>query len=453
MPAVGISGTHDGSSRLSGASNFDVTSVASLREAVSGIEYIIFHLFAGIDGASTAFESLHLKSQECKVIHLWFEVDVICQNFLRARSSKSHRLVTIADSQGIISSVFALTDGNCSIIPEFASSISSSASILVVAGSPCVGFSKANPSGQGINDPESSKMWVVPVLLHHLRKALPSSHIAFILENVPPKVAASKEFVSQTMQVQPILTHAHDCCPCRRSRLIWTNLPVSMEDLPSVSLSECLSSDWMPAWELSHSGETKFGTFLRPFEPGRPSEYPAKFHRFPLSSYDRSGLVVRKDLNRSNRSDISAKLQAIHEAKGDSRDRNSQAHRLRRELCEWIHLKGGEKLIRPLSASERFSCLGFPTEGIPDHQCSLFQQFPFLQASGNTFAVPIFVGLLRNVVTDIHQGSPIKCEALSFPLSNRAEALKALGSSSDCSGQSNRSRRVEPPTSTEHQVV
>ena len=176
---------------------------------------------------------LRLDSEESRVLHLWFETDPSCQSALRGKSDRWHRLVVLEDDHGLASSVFSVVQDDWAFVKILSSAGLSS--IFVIAGSPCVGFSRAKKNGKGIDDPESEKMWIVPSLISHLQSNLPGTPIGFILENVVMKDPASKASVSSTLQVEPTLTEADRFCPCNRSRLIWSNARSDMSRAVEIS--------------------------------------------------------------------------------------------------------------------------------------------------------------------------------------------------------------------------
>jgi hypothetical protein len=361
-------------------------------------------------------------------MHLWFETDPFCQSLLRSLADDSHRLVTIPDEEGTASSVFALDACDCKAVSVIAAHADHLLSVTIIAGSPCVGFSRAKKGGKGIDDPESSKMWIVPALHTHLQKAIPAIPVGFILENVVMRDQSFSGFVTWTMKVDPTLTKAELVSPCARSRLIWSNIRHEMSRCPRITAAQAVAPGWIPAFSLFKDRAQFFGTFLRPFDPGRPQEYPAQYPRMPLSAYDANGLVIKDDLLPSCIDYIKDRLHAIHVASGDPRDPKSLNFQLRRDLCSWIHREGGSKSIRPLSSAERLACLGFQTLAAPDHSSSFDEQVPFLKASGNTFSVPIFVGLLAPLSDFINGKSPSPVEHLSLDILDRESALASLGS-------------------------
>ena len=147
MQAASISGISGGIERSNIILNFDINSSQDLVDALSSAHHLFIHLFAGIDGASEAIHQLDPLS-DAKVLHLWFESDPFCQTILRSRSDEWHRLVNLTDSNGLSSSVFLLSDDNWAIIRLIAHHGKHLQSIILIAGSPCQGFSKAKKFGK-----------------------------------------------------------------------------------------------------------------------------------------------------------------------------------------------------------------------------------------------------------------------------------------------------------------
>jgi hypothetical protein len=237
----------------------------------------------------------------------------------------------------------------------------------------------------------------------------------------------SQEHVSSALQLTPVLTKAEEKCPCSRPRLIWTNISLESSNTASILWNSCIDEGWVPAF-LSDDPTGSFGTFLRPFPPGRPPEFPASYARLPLSAYDRYGLVMRSDLSASDLSDVQLRLSKVHDSTGDSKDPSSSSFLSRKELCEFIHLRDGFSKIRPLSASERLRCLGFRSIQAPDHGMDLSAALPWLSVTGNTFAVPVFMDLLALLVSDIQHSRTPSITRLELNLMDRRSALLALGS-------------------------
>ena len=180
---------------------------------------------------------------------------------------------------------------------------------------------------------------------------------------------------------------------------------------------------------LSTDPTGSFGTFLRPFSPGRPPEFPASYARLPLSSYDRFGLVIKDLLNAPDLSEIQLRLDRIQGSTGDSKDPSSSSFRHRKDLCDFIHLEGGFSKIRPLSASERLKCLGFRSVQAPEHGLDFSSALPWLSVTGNTFAVPVFKDLLSRLIHDIQRSRTLSIDRLELNLPDRRSSLLALGSS------------------------
>ena len=269
-----------------------------------------------------------------------------------------------------------------------------------------------------------------------IRKRSKREHV--LLENVIAAHASSTEAISQTMGVHPRTASAHHYCPCRRSRHLWTNIPLSSHEPAQITWMECIDPGWHPAWILLEKSGP-FGTYLRPFPPGSPSEYPAPFWRLPLSTYDIHGLVVRSDLSEQDHRYIADRLRRVDQASGDPRIQSSPAFKHRKDLCEFIHLHGGIDRIRPLHGHERDLSLGFPASAsdIPLTKKQNQTAWNRLQASGNTFAIPCLRKALHPYVEAIKQHPILLPQHLrlisGFPkATSAAEALISLKTPSLC---------------------
>ena len=86
---------------------------------------------------------------------------------------------------------------------------------LVVAGSPCQGFSRQGLQ-KGVNDPRSA-------LIHEFFR-LKKYAKYFLLENVYMNQAA-EDFISETLGVEPLRINSSLFVPQSRPRLYWTNIP------------------------------------------------------------------------------------------------------------------------------------------------------------------------------------------------------------------------------------
>ena len=253
-----------------------------------------------MDGCGHALDML-LQTQDASVgLHVvLFEVCPHCQHLLlNQRTSTTRVLSTEPDQAGLRGSVFAATEHDGLLLTQFLDLCTGLLSVLVVGGSPCVGFSRARARPTGTRDPESCKLWALPWLAAkcraHLADRADAPQVCFLVENVVMDAAFSSP-ISTVLGVSALLREAGDVGACDRPRLFWTNLQTTTPQRREVDPAECLRPGWRPAWELTGAScRPRFRTFLRPFGPGRPREFPKPWPRLPLSAYDDRGLVYAK---------------------------------------------------------------------------------------------------------------------------------------------------------------
>jgi hypothetical protein len=303
--------------------------------------------------------------------------------------------------------------------------------VLVVGGSPCVGFSRANTTSRGIDDPESCKLWIFPVLLNYL--FLHTPRVFFILENVQ-MAPAQEDAISSTLGCQPARLGAASFGPCSRPRLFWTNLPLPHLPTLTAQPSSILDPGWRPLWELCPipgvAPPTSFATSTRPQPPGRPPEFPAPFWKLSLFCYSERSLVYNTRASPADLEQVRSFLDsAIRVHTTGLRDRASPALRARGALATWIHQQGGHRALRPLLHHERDKVLGFPHDAsaLPDDVATP-DGFVWdrLQASGNSFAVPVLVFLLKPFADHLLHETPLTPGPGRPLCSTRQEAIQAL---------------------------
>ena len=80
---------------------------------LASVEYLFLDLFAGMDGLGYALEKSGVSEfKKLNVLMIFFETDIRCRNLLQARRSRPGAILSSApDSEGLVGSVFALTDG------------------------------------------------------------------------------------------------------------------------------------------------------------------------------------------------------------------------------------------------------------------------------------------------------------------------------------------------------
>lgn len=91
---------------------------------------------------------------------------------------------------------------------------------LILAGSPCQGFSKASRDRKNLDDPRSKLFWqFLDILSHYSPKY-------YLLENVIMD-AFSEETITETLDCDPIEIDAALVSAQSRRRLYWTNIPIN----------------------------------------------------------------------------------------------------------------------------------------------------------------------------------------------------------------------------------
>jgi hypothetical protein len=421
----------------------------------SGKEILIFDLFTGIDGLGWALESLGALPNP-RVGVLMFETDPHCRATLRDRRPHAW-LSDYRDSSGKPGSVFALADNDFELVRDILKANPGVKHISVVGGSPCVGFSSANPHRRGINDPHSNALWILPVLVSTLsNRVSPGTTVGFIIENVDSMRAEDKEAISKTIGVKPIMMDAARYSPVTRARLFWTNYQQPNESqlpgIDSVGMNDVLESGWAPLWTMSGgTAHDSFKTFLRPFPVGAPPECKdATFWRFPLNSYDERGLVFKAGADPGELRKLRDwMVKSVFIPTGDIKSIGSKACEKRLQFAEWIHQLSGDAIVRPLKSFERERALGFP-QGSSASRADQHKEFERCGALGNTFSVLVMKRVAfelaqacRGDSPRLHEGGPIVRSA--------EEALRSLGASSTL--PLNGSRRGTPPTSTDPKVA
>ena len=391
-------------------------------------------LFTGMDGLGHALQALGVHPPPEGGLHIeLFETDPRCRRLLELRMTSSHcHLSSEMDSALAAGSVLWLVEDECRGTRLLLRRFPNLRRVLVAGGSPCVGFSRANTVPRGIDDPESRKLWIFPVLLHHFFLHTPD--VFFVLENVQ-MAPAQEDTISATLGCSPFHLDAASFCPCSRPRLLWTNLPVSPPPPPlTLQPSSVLDPGWRPLWELCPTPgavpPSSFATFTRPQPPGRPPEFPAPFWKLSHFCYGERSLVYNTHASPSDLEQVRAFLtSAVRIHTSSLRDKGSTALRARGALATWIHQQGGRRALRPLLHHERDRALGFPEDAsaLPDDVAApdgfVWER---LQASGNSFAVPVLAFLLRPFAEHVLHHAPLTPGPGRPLCSTQQEALQAL---------------------------
>ena len=224
--------------------------------------------------------------------------------------------------------------------------------------------------------------------------------------------------------------------PVARPRWFWHSLPVRPLLNQRRPWSEMVDSGWQPAWLFDRVGKLddssqNFGTFLRPFPPGKPRECSSvDFWRLPLSCYSRSGLVVKLDLNASDTALLRSWFRkSVDIPCHDVKTVGSASLKSRLAFATWVHREGGCRLVRPLLAHERELGLGFPIgagaiggESLVD---STFQ-WPRMQMSGNSFSPSVVAHVVAPWAALVMNGVAFSRRDHRPSAKSREEALRQL---------------------------
>ena len=205
-----------------------------------------------MDGLGHALESLGIVDLPAlHVTVIFFETDTRCRTLLQARRVKlGAYLSSTKDAAGAAGSVFALTEADFFSLRSLLGSCPQLRLLFIGGGSPCVGFSQANPGGRGIDDPHSNMVWTIPVLATVAKSLLPSDvSVVFLLENVDMR-ESRKPPLDTVLGVTGRKACASLLLACRRPREYWTNLVTSTPSAVEVDFNSLLDEGWRPLWEL-----------------------------------------------------------------------------------------------------------------------------------------------------------------------------------------------------------
>jgi hypothetical protein len=426
----------------SSSSQSQVHHIIVLPTSSKAASTLILDFFTGMDGFGHALD--HLGCKDCfpsKAVSILFEVDIRCRKLLNHHRVRPGIILSdIKDSANVVGSALAPLEDNDAIFKSLLSQLPLLELIVVSSGSPCVGFTRAKANHQGIKDPESEKIWVLPTSVSRLDAICKKYHpkpvvITYVGENVDmkdtPEDRANRDAISDTMKVAPEVIQASNRCATVRQRSFWTNLFVEEFTPNQVDVIQCLEPGWRPLWEfpsMTPKPEMRFATFLRPFAVGKPREFPAKYRRLSLHSYCDAGLVYRPDASAADKEKLTKIVkEGVRIRTNHIRESGSKSQIARGKVSDFIHQHGGDQFLRPLSGPERDRCLGFPSGAscLPSDGLGDASWGPH-ESTGNAFAVPVLSHILQPVAAFILTGRMVKVRPGLPTVTDKESALASL---------------------------
>ena len=132
----------------------------------SRIETVVLCLFSGGGGIDHVLEDLFPKSTSYHVKS--FETDERCRRIISRRgSSRPVFLSEAADQKGAIGSILHLVE-DLGKIHSLLSQFPNLKFVIVSTGSPCQGFSLANPKAKGMHDHRSCLAAAIPIIIRRI---------------------------------------------------------------------------------------------------------------------------------------------------------------------------------------------------------------------------------------------------------------------------------------------
>jgi site-specific DNA-cytosine methylase len=309
---------------------------------------------------------------------------------------------------------------------------------VAMGGFPCQDLSSANPRAAGFKGARSILAAVMATVIRRLQDLVGTASVAYLGENVQPKLPAWKALLDQLWKATALVTNAITNSSCARRRLFWTNLvnvgPVRPVACPKQSI---LDAGWRPAEhrlatisDLPTRPNDKWTVFLKPFGPGAPPEWPVPFWKFPLASYTLDNLVISDEATDDQLKEILARLtdgQAFQDRYAPLRTES------RGQLATWIHQETHCQLLRPLNGLERCRALGYPADSMypGDAPPEPFSTGDYIVAAiaGNGFPVLVVKDILQPLSVSIknQQRPTVRTEPLKAKTVEEAMAVLGVG--------------------------
>ena len=281
---------------------------------------------------------------------------------------------------------------------------------LIAGGSPCQGFSSANPRCLGLDDHRSQLIWTIPsatgTIARWVQRDGTDVDVHKIFENVVPKSPKHRQLMCNIFQSAPNLLDNSKFTGMARPRNWHLSFEIECPPTINIDTASFLKPGWRPLWELIHETTRthRFGTRLRSCEPGQPREFPAPWRRFPLSMYGLNHLVYRPDAPEEALADLRSRVQRgiIEAPSNDLRPPNLKQESVDRrgEFAEWIELQGGGGVARGLDIEEVERAMGWPSTALPeddrldDKSEAVWKRHDII---GNAFAIPPILHILEHL--------------------------------------------------------
>ena len=347
-------------------------------------------------------------------------------------------------------SVLALTDDSCGLVHQLVRHYAQASHWIIAGGSPCQGLSSANQEGRGFGDHRSVLIWTLPVVISTVARLISlhesSAQVHFIVENVIPRTLRQRQAIDALFQTSANRIDNGTFSGISRPRLWWLSFPLLPPVAPDrFDPATFLSPGWRPLWELvdNFSWARRFGTRLRPCDPGEPLEFPVPWRRFPLSMYGLNHLAYRPSATATDLEDLRFRVkEGITSAPSDDLrpPRCIPDAIIRRGLfARWLHLEGGSSICRCLSINEVEVGMGYPighTSLPPSPPTSDEDETEWLRHSliGNSFAVQTMSFVLSGLSAIFQDtGHPPPRRDLTSLAASREAAIRTLSSTSTAS--------------------
>lgn len=137
---------------------------------------------------------------------------------------------------------------------------------LVLAGSPCQGFSNAG-AGKNFDDPRSRLFFHFVDILEEVKKHNPN--VLFMLENVRPRKKEWLDAITSYIGVEPVFIDSQVHTPQMRKRYYWANWKITQPEPKDVFVADILQMNVNPKYHVS-------GTRLARLLKENPSFNPSK---------------------------------------------------------------------------------------------------------------------------------------------------------------------------------